>query len=429
MNVECLLSLSLHFLFVGRWSKCGGEATMSINGLHAFLLDATRARQKVGLPQFAKMHLEKTEKQPELLCDFFSVLVWICSASDFQLLDADKISVYSWLYGNHSKYYEEKMVRFVSTIRSFGLEPVFFVGCCPLTDLDCPVERELCHLCRARVRDNSSSILQVCLGQCELCKVQWSLREGMVHDVTSALGSRYEVRMIYCGGNVAAEAIPYMKANKNACGILARDTSFAIVPHCGLFLLDFFPSKLLGTGFVLKPDEDVVCEVVWSSLLASALELEESQLMDLAILSGNLYTTVWNSQLHPCDLLEIVKPDVQSIATWMLKQSTALVSNPLLQDFLAENPCYIKAIELSYQLYSGDCPGYDSCPAFENYRRQAGSSGSLVPMLSVFRHQIFVWPVLIEPNMVKEPRFCYATLNIRKLIYALLGDNVASSMA
>ena len=99
---------------------------MSSNGLRAFILNVARARQKVSLRQFAKMHLEKTEKQPELLCDFFSVLIWICSTSDFQQLDTDKISLYSLLYGYHSKYYKERMIRFVSTIRSFGLEPVFF---------------------------------------------------------------------------------------------------------------------------------------------------------------------------------------------------------------------------------------------------------------------------------------------------------------
>ncbi len=393
---------------------------MSKDLLRAHLVAAAPVWEKVNLRKFAKDHLEKTGKQPELLCDFFSVLKWVCSTSDCWLLETGRISLYSWLYGNHSKYYEERMIGFVSAIRSLGLEPVFFIECCPVTEFE-SFESELLNISWSSLHDNCADILQVCSGQCELSKVRWTLKEGIVHDMISVMSLKHGVRMEYCGGKVATDAIPYLKSNKNACGILTWETAYAIVPHCGLFLLDLFPSRICSPDFVLKPDEDVACEVVWSSWLASSLDLDESQLIDLAILSGNRFTSVLNSRLHLYDILEIVKPDVKSIATWVSKQNTALLSNPLLENFLSQNPCYEEAIKLSYQFYSGDGPRQGSCPAFESFRQQAGTSGSLVPMVSVLKHQIFVRPVLIEPETIKQPRFCDATLDIRRLIYVLSG--------
>ena len=387
-------------------------AAMSVDNLRKYLVSTSSTREKVNLRQFAKTHLEKTGRQPELLCDFFPVIKWICSASDYHLIETGSLSPYSLLYGNHSLSYEGKLLGFVETIRSLGLEPVFFVECSPLSDLNNSIQYELYRTDWMKDLDNCANILQVCAGHCELSKVRWSLKEGTIRHMLSRLESPCGAKVIYCAGKVAAEAIPYMKTNKNACGILTLDTSYAIVPSCGLFLLDLFPPN---------PNEDLICEIVWSSWLASSLDLDEHQLIDLAILCGNTFTSTLNQRLQPWEALGIVRPDTKSVAKWISEQSTALLTNTELKEFLTQNPCYEAAIKLSYQFYLEENQEPASHSEFNFYRLLTGGEEPSGVMVAILKHGVYVRPVLLEPETIKQPQFCDATLSIRKLIYALTG--------
>jgi len=396
---------------------------MSVDLLRMYLVGNSSAREKVNLRQFGESHLKKTGKQPELLCDFFPVLKWLCSALDYHDIDKGNLSPYSLLYGNDSKTYEERMIKFVTIIRSLGIEPVFFVECCPFTNIECIPEAELYRINWSKDLDNCSNILQVCADHCELSKVRWNMKEGVLFDVLTKLVSVCNAKVVYCGGKVPADAMPYMRANKNVCGILTWDTSYALVPHCGLFLLDLFPADAGRPGLVpFKPKEELTCEVVWSSWLAGSLELEEDQLTDLGILCGNLFTSVLNVQLHAWDVLGIVKPDVNLIARWISRQSTVLIANPVWTEFLAQNANYESAVRMSYKFFSEEkSPPYVS-PEFVSFKeREDGKKGTLIHMQSVLSCKTYVRPVLLEPDTLKQPCFCNATARIRRLIYVLCG--------
>ena len=387
-----------------------------------YLVGTSSTREKINLRQFGESHLKKTGKQPELLCDFFPVLKWLCSALDYHNIDKGTLSPYSLLYGNCSKSYEERMVRFVTVIRSLGVEPVFFVECCPFTNLESTPEAELYHINWCKDLDNCSNILQVCAGHCELSKVCWNVKEGVVFDVLAKLVSECNANIVYCGGKVPADTIPYMRANKNVCGILTWDTCYALVPHCGLFLLDLFPADICSPGLEpFKPEEGLNCEVIWSSWLAGSLELEEDQLADLGILCGNVFTSVLNVQLHAWDVLGIVKPDVNLIAKWISRQSTALIANPVWTEFLAQNANYELAVRLSYKFLTEEKSPPDVNPEFAGFMERVCGKGSLVPMQSVLSCKTFARPVLLEPDTLKQPCFCNATAKIRSLIYLLCG--------
>lgn len=397
---------------------------MCVEGLRKFIISTSSAREKIQLRQFAKAHLEKTGKEPELLCDFVSVVSWICSASDFYLIGIGKQSPSCLLYGSHLKVYGEKLLSFVEAIKSLGLKLVFFVEGCPIPELNEDFLYET-YLANWRMKlAECSSILQVCAGNCELSEVRWSLKEGMVGHLTTLLESASGVNMIYCAGKVAKEAIPYMQSNKNACGILSLDTDYAIVPSCGLFLLDLFGLDVHHpTVLPFKPDQDLTCEVVWSSWLASSLNLETYQLADLAILCGNDFSSSLNSKLRPWNALGIANRSITTVAKWISSQTTALCSNSEMRVFLTQNPSYELAMKLSYQVYSERNSEPTPCSETRSLLTCTKSESSVLStkMVSLVKHNLYLRPVLLEPETINQPRFCDATLSIRKFVYALTG--------
>ena len=397
---------------------------MSVKELRKYINDTPSTREKIRLREFTLTHCENIGEKPELLCDFHPVVSWVLSTSDYYLIGSGKQSPYSLLYGCHFKKYGERLLSFVSAIRSFGLNLVFFIEGCTISDLHDDVLYENYLADWRKSVSQCASVLQACAGHCELSEVCWSFKEGLAGHLTSLLESADGVNVIYCDGKVFNEAVPYLQSNKNACGILTSDTSYAIVPEYALFLTDLFGLNMHQHPILPFGDnEDLHCEVVWSSLLAMSLGLEVKQLADLAILCGNYFSSTLNSKLKPWKTLGIADLSISTVAKWLLNQSTSLCKNNAIQVFLSENPCYKLAMERSYQVYMEEC-NLENTSCTEGDRllacKKNGSSLSM-NMISLVKHNLYLRPVLIEPDTALQPRFCDATLSIRKFIYVLMG--------
>ncbi len=275
---------------------------MGVQGLLKHILNNPSTREKIQLRQFAKAHLEKTGKEPELLCEFSSVVSWLLSHLDYALIENGVQSPYSLLYGGILKQYEDRVLSFVHIIKSLGLKVIFFLEGYPNSGgiggalyMDCE-SGDILHQAysydRLRLVRESANVLQVCCGQRELSEIGWRFRAGVVSHVTHVLELSGKTKMIYCQKETITEAVSYLRSNKNALGILSSDTNFAVVSGCGLFL-DLFgldvrnPTAILPS---LEPERDLNCEVIWNSWLYDSLDITGHQLADLAFLCGNKYT-------------------------------------------------------------------------------------------------------------------------------------------
>ncbi len=399
-----------------------------MQGLLKYILGTPSTREKIQLRQFAKAHLQKTGKQPELLCDFNSVVKWLLSSYDYTMIERELESPYCLLHGGVLKHYSDRVLSFFHTIQSLGLEVVFCVESTPVSGEEMDVFYNVyADGCSKKVQD-AFNILQVCTSNLEMTQMQWAWWEGVVSHVIFTLESARDVRMMYCEGNMLAKTISYMQSNKHVCGILSDDTSYAIASGCGLFLIDLFqldvhqPSPILPA---LEPEQDLRCEVVWSTWLAGSLDLTMQQLADLAILSGNRYTESLNTTLRLPQTLGVTGMGVVQLAEWLRTEDAQLSNISNIGEFLRTNFNYRKAIELSYRTYQDGNQQLKSDTLLEEFpllKEIVSGGGVLSPQLvSVVSNCTYWRAVLIEPQIPNCPCFNDVTLIIRMYIYSLLG--------
>lgn len=397
---------------------------MGVQGLLEYIIGHPSTREKVKLKEFAKAHLERTGKQPELLCDFTSVVQWLLTGYDYALIGSGAESPYCLLYGGLLKNYSNRVLSFVSIIQSLGVKVVFCVQSAPFS----ADKMELLYgsysaECSRKVLE-CGKVLQVCAGNVDMTQVQWAWKEGMVAHLMFVLKSASNIRMMYYDDKV--KVISYMQANKHVLGILSSDTSYAVPRGCGLFLLDLFgldvclPTAVLPT---FEAERDLSCEVVWGTWIASSLDITLPQLADLAILCGNEYTSFLNSKSQPSLALGISGVSVPQIAGWLHDQSTQLGIS--MKKFVGSHIGYQKAMEVSYQTYSiSQEPELDLLEVQPILKDIVTRGGFLSPeMVSVVTSKVYWRPVLLEPETLGSPRFCDVTLLIRRFIYALLGSS------
>ena len=399
---------------------------MGVQGLLNYILGTPSSREKIHLRKFAKAHLQKTGKQPELLCDFNSVVKWLLSSYDYAMMEKDLETPYCLLHGGLLKDYSSRVLSFVQTIQSLGLDVVFCIDSMPVYEEEMDVlYSAYVAECSKKVQE-ASKVLQICTSHLDMTQVQWTWREGVASHVIFTLEAAEDIRMMYCEGKVLNQAISYMQANKHVCGILSDDTSYAIVSGCGLFLIDLFkldihqPTPILPT---MEPEQDLSCEVVWSTWLASSLDLSTQQLADLAILSGNEYTLFLNTHLRLHETLGVAGMGVVQLAEWLRTQDTRLSNISIFGKLAQSSTYYQKAVKLSFQSYESQQSKFNTLlvdvPLLEEI---VSRGGFLSPqMVSVLSSHTYWRASLIEPQIPNCPRFSDVTLIIRMYIYSLLG--------
>ena len=400
---------------------------MGVQGLLKFILSNTCTREKVGLKQFAKSHLVKTGRQPELLCDFTSVVTWLLSSMDHAMVESGGAPPQCFLYGGVLKRYSERVLSFVEVIQNLGVSVVFFVESCPVTKDELSALYETYTTDYSRKQEEAINALQICASYQDMSQLKWSLKESVVGHVIFTLECAANVQVMYCHGQVMSKAISYMQTNQHVCGILSSNTSYAIGSGCGLFLIDLFGMDVKrATPSLphLKEDQDLTCEVVWSTWLASSLDISLDQLADMAILCGNEYTRLLNKKSPVLHALGISHANVLEVVRWLRRQGGNLADVDIMKEFLDSNPRYQEVMEISHCTYSPSklpqsADVLDVCPVL----KQAVSVGGFLSpqMVSIVVSGVYWRPALIEPEVLNCPRFCDVTLLIRMFVYALVG--------
>ena len=398
---------------------------MGVQGLLQYILNNPSTREKVQLKEFAEAHLEKTGKQPEILCDLVCVLEWLFSRLDYALIERGAESPYYLLNSGVLKDYGHRVLSFVRILHSLGLSVVFCVEGCSGTGEEFGALYEAYYAQSHLKQKEAANVLQICASNQDMTQLRWSLKEGILSHVIFTLESADNVRLMYCNGHVLPKAISYMQSNKHVCGILSTNTSYALASGCGLILLNLFGLDIdHSTSPSLSLVEDLSCEVVWSTWLAHSLDLTEHQLLDMAIVCGNEYTKFLNTNLQLVHALGVSDAGVLGVAAWLRSQNVHISAIPEMAKFIRANPSYRKAMEISYRTYrSGKDPRLpDVKMMYPVLQVILAAGGVLSPqMVSVVAGEVYWRPALIEPEVLSCPRFCDITILIRKFIYALVG--------
>ena len=396
---------------------------MGVEGLLKYILKTPSTREKVKLKDFAAAHLKKTGKHPEILCDFTAVVSWLLSSYDYALIETDSVSPYCLLYGGLLEQYSSRVLSFVRVMESHGLKVVFFIEGSPVSESNMSALYDTYVAQSSQKQLECAKILQICGSHLDMTQLQWSFREGILPHVLFALEAAGTARMVYCKGQVLRDVISYMLNNKHVCGILSSNTSYAIPAGCGLFLLDLFGLNVRHANLLLSY-QDLSCEVVWSTWLASALELSPRQLADLAIVCGNEYTHYTNTK-SKLSLTLGVPLSVLEVAEWLRSSGNSLEEISEMAEFLNSNPRYQYLIEISHGAYlsakqqDGPPDLLQSHPIMKAIVLAGGFPSS--QMISLITDDMYWRPSLVEPEIRNCPRFCDITILVRTCIYALMG--------
>lgn len=388
-----------------------------MQGLSKYILNNPSTREKVQLRQFARAHLERTGKQPEILCDFLPVLNWLLSSCDYALIESGKESPYSLIYGGSLKNYGSRVLSFVKAIESLGLKVIFCVEESPFCIDKTDALYDACHADYSKKVSECVDVLQICAGRREMSQVKWSLKEGVISHVIYLLELAENVDLVYCKGKVASEAVSYLRSNKHVCGIISTNTNYAIVSGCGLFLPDLFgldvhqPSPTLPA---FDSEQDLSCEVVWSTWLASSLDLSVPQLADLAVLCGNEYTQSFDHKSQLLRTLGVTNSKLSAIVEWIRGQDASLSE---MKELLEKYPKFKIGMQASYEVYLRE---KSPIPLFKE-SSFISTGGFLSRRMTSIVNGWYWRPILTEPEVLSHPCFNDVTILIRMFIYALMG--------
>jgi hypothetical protein len=401
---------------------------MGVCGLLQYILSNPSTREKVQLRQFAEAHRQKTGKQPEILCDLVCVVEWLLSRLDYALMERGVDSLYGLIHCGVLGDYSERVLSFVRILQGLGLKVVFCVDGCPDTKEEFDILYAAYYAECQKKQKEAATMLQICSSNQDMTQVHWTLKDGVLNHVIFTLEAIEDVRIMYCNGQVLARAISYMQSHRHVCGILSSNTSYAVAPACGLFLLDLLRldvDQFAPSLPALSTNQDLSCEVVWSTWLASSLDLSEHQLANMAAVCGNEYTQHLNADLEVVHALGIAgSGTVVEVAEWLRNQKVHLSAVPEMVRVIKSNPSYQKAIDMSYQTYrkGKELLLPDVLDMYPVLQAVVYAGGLLSPqMVSVVAGEVYWRPALIEPDTLNCPRFCDITILIRKFIYALVG--------
>ena len=188
---------------------------------------------------------------------------------------------------------------------------------------------------------------------------------------------------MYCLGEADPCMLEYLQSHDNACGILSRNTDFAVTASSKLFLSNLFDlNDDLGifSDSINEYPQDIVCEVVTPARLANALKLRETQLADLSVLCGNDFTRNVNSSLCLWAALGLSDSEVETVAGWLVQQSDSLLEDDKVNRLLAQHHHYRSVFEYTYSRCSLDAAVISKASTpLDDFVHKQVKSGSMSP--------------------------------------------------
>ena len=204
---------------------------------------------------------------------------------------------------------------------------------------------------------------------------------------------------------------------------MSTDSDFAVIQGSTLFPYDLLKfTHGLVHGVHSRPDkidkaQDITCETVPPSTLASALGIKEEQLPDLAILCGNDFTKPLNNQLKRYlkkDLM-LEATDVKSVAKWLQGKEVPLINYRPFNTFCNNHPEYKNAVIYTYDFYSKDFSSLGVVSSKQSYNI------CMATLLGVSKSGIWWDEFIPESLALGSPCIQVLLLPLRKIIYFLLG--------
>ena len=405
---------------------------MGVKGLHSYITDDENdVLQTVELSQLATKIYYETKKTAKLLCDFMNLVSHFLYPPVTKLTSCGDYPWYAQVTGADFHLIADRACNFVAALKHLGVEPVFFVDGARGTDESFEGKIHVLKDREARKLQEIYRLQQVCERTVDK-EISMYIPCNAIRQIKKSL-KKAGAEIVYCNGEADPEIIRYAQSHDEVCGILSNDSDFAITNGCVMFPTDTFDvNNTLGlVKDVLVDNEpgEVVCQVIYPSILADSLDIRENQLPDLAVLCGTDYTHHLNQQLSVLTRLGVKGGGVESIAEWLKDKEMPLLHYQPMRELCTDHPEMRVAVEQSYSNYTLEAPqSIDNPSAAVSFAsplyhiiEEEACSGENNLLLPVAKKGV-LWRTMIKENLtLGQPCLSSLLLPLRSVMYALLG--------
>ena len=398
---------------------------MGVKGLLTYITDDDNdVLQTVELSQLATKIRHETEKIPKLLCDFMNLARNFINPPVSKLISCGDYPWYAQVTGPDFHLIAERACNFVAALKHLGVEPVFFVDGARGTDESFEGKIQV-------LKDRETQKLQEFFRLQQVCErtvdkaISMYLPCNAIRQIKMSL-KKAGAEMVYCNGEADPAIIHYAQSHDEVCGILSNDSDFAITNGCVMFPIETFDvNNSLGLLMDVIVDDkpgEIVCQVIYPSILADSLGIRENQLPDLAVLCGTDYTHHLNQQLSVLTRLGVKRGGVESIAEWLKDKEMHLLHYQPMRELCIDHPELRIAVEQSYSNYSIKVPQIPPLASrLYHIIEEEACSGENNMLLPVAKKGVLWRTMIIENLTLGQPCLSSLLLPLRKVMYALLG--------
>ena len=424
----CLYNLNIYFIYRGSRHS----TVMGVKGLLTYITDDDNdALQTVELSQLATKIYYETKKTPKLLCDFMNLVPSFIIPPVMKLISCGHYPWYAQVTGPDFHLIAERACNFVAALKHLGVEPVFFVDGARGTDESFEGKIQVLKDRETRKLQEFFRLQQVCEHTVDKA-ISMYLPCNAIRQIKKSL-KKAGAEIVYCNGEADPAIIHYAQSHDEVCGILSNDSDFAVTNGCVMFLIDTFDvDNNLGLLTDVRVDDkpgELVCQVIYPSILADSLGIRENQLPDLAVLCGTDYTYQLNRRLSVLTRLGVKGEHVNSVAEWLKTKEMPLLQYQSMRKLCIDHPEIRVAVEQSYSNYTLEVPQRIDDPSaalsfaspLYHIIEEEACSGENNMLLPVAKKGV-LWRTVIKENLtLGQPCLSSLLLPLRKVMYALLG--------
>ena len=366
------------------------------------------------------------KERPKILCDFLNIFYWLLTEFHEAKVKCGDYQTHSSIYGGNLIEYQERFMDFVQVLKHVGVDPIFFVD----GDKGSNLMGFQAKYDTYQKRHEKQIVVHYDPKKKVDSHKTWIPPPLLVLHILMSLKSE-GIELKHTVGEADAYMAEYARQAEGVCGILTNDTDMVIMRGCEVFLCAFFDREAkLG---IRNPERlqipyDVRCEIVTSRKIAQALEIPESDLINLSIICGNDYTGGLNSKYELIKRLKFQRytPKIQNIARWLrTTPHSQLHETSPLKEICEECPEYKQAIDHTYHACE-ECPSaaesHEGDSQFYNMVLSEVKEGKMTRNLLPMAANSIYWRDVVVEDVVPTAK-CIGDLllPIRQLIYRLLG--------
>ena len=295
------------------------------------LLRRQQSSKKIVKLSELSYRLRQDGLRPEIVCDLNAILSWLWPDQLSSDLEEDLDTMVS------------KVNHFVQTMRYIGCEPVFFVESaigCDQTDF---------HLLLPSLREEYLNRLTF---QSHYTQLTYLLKPLLFIQAEMTL-INLNIKVIRCHGNTVSEVYAYA-LQQQVCGILSTNPDFLLLTDCCFIDLAEFDLKkaLRHQNAINSQPLDILYAITSIDTLLLDLNISKEQLIDVAILSGNIYTHRLNILYKLASYLGLKEDTIDELLRYVRKRESPIFEEDAQLAHLCEvNPDYQRAVTRSYHLY------------------------------------------------------------------------------